>query len=135
LNAIIIHHLPYPYVKRASTRPYLVGGGPQNVKSIPNKIEVYDSDDERVMNAFTFQAAAWIGHGKRYYYFLEKLCRQKSSYEETATSKDAPVDPNDPTRGAVWATAINANQSLQPEEEDGDSEYKDFGPVERADEY
>jgi hypothetical protein len=64
---------------------------------------------------------------------LEKLCRQKSLYEEAATSKDASVDPDDPTRGAAWVGAINANRILQ--EEDGSSEYEDFDPAEGADEY
>jgi hypothetical protein len=61
-----MYHLPYTYVKRTSTRLYLVGGGSQDVTSPPDKIEVYKSNDENVTDATTFQAAAWIGCGKRW---------------------------------------------------------------------
>jgi hypothetical protein len=150
-NTIIVHHLPYTYVKHGSTQPYLVGGGSQDVKLKPDNLEIHEFDDESVTGATTFQTAAWISCGKRRSDPMPPdvvrarnnnnacaICcylvrEEKSPCEEAATSKDASVDPNDPTRGAAWAAAINVNPSIQ--EEEGGSEYEDFDPVEGADEY
>jgi hypothetical protein len=67
-NAIYSHRVIYDRTKSTScTRPYLVGGGPQDGAPVPDEIYVLDSDDEILMDlAATFQDAAWIGCGKQW---------------------------------------------------------------------